>query len=272
MKKNKSEPLVSVRVRTYNQKNYIAQCLDSIVSQKTLFPFEIAISDDCSTDGTTEIIRTYFKKYPNLFRDISPKKNIGGFENFFHSVKDGFSKYTALVDGDDYWCDNLKLQKQVDFMEAHPDYSCCFHKVKVISENTQPDNIFDILHEGDYSENQIMAKWLIQTSSYLFRSEIASLIPEDKKGFMYDDIILFLTAAEHGKCYCMNDVMSAYRRADGSWIGKQRGKKDVYERTKLHYKTIGVHFPGVSKNTLRVLNIKNSFFKSIFYIRKFLHI
>lgn len=272
MEKNKKKPLVSVRVVTYNQKDYIVQCLDSIVSQKTTFPFEIAISDDCSTDGTTEIIQTYFKRYPGLFRDISPKKNIGAFENFFHSVKNCCGKYTALIDGDDYWCDDLKLQKQVDFMETHPNYSCCFHKVKVISENTQPDNIFDILREGNYSEDQIMAKWLIQPSSYLFRTELASLMPEDKTGFMYDDIILFLTVAEHGKCYCMNDIMSVYRRSDESWIGKQRGQKEIYEITKLHYKTIGKHFRGVSKKTLIVLNIKNSIFKSVFYIRKFLHV
>ena len=124
--------MVSVYCITYNHKDFIRKCLDGIVMQKTDFKFEVVIYDDCSTDGTREIVLEYIEKYPDLFVPILPDENRAQKEGF-HGInvdmcKKCQGKYIALCEGDDYWTDENKLQIQVDYMEKHPDFSGCFHK------------------------------------------------------------------------------------------------------------------------------------------------
>lgn len=127
-----AEPLVSVSCITYNHALYIRQCLDGFVMQKTTFPFEVLIHDDASTDGTAEIIKEYEKKYPHIIKPIYEeenqwKKGRRGTRVFNYPRAKG--KYLALCEGDDYWTDPLKLQKQVDFLEAHLDYGLVYTDV-----------------------------------------------------------------------------------------------------------------------------------------------
>ena len=123
------QPLVSICCITYNHASYIRQCLDGFLMQKVTFPIEIIINDDCSTDGTTDIIRDYEAKYPNLIKPIYHTENEyskgtrGMFATYCFPKAKG--KYIAMCEGDDYWCDPLKLQMQVDFMESNPDYFLC---------------------------------------------------------------------------------------------------------------------------------------------------
>ena len=133
-------PLVSVVCTTYNHEKYIRQCLDGFVMQKTTFPIEIIVHDDASTDDTVRIVKEYEEKYPNLFNNIyrtenwySRGKDIWGY--LFDQKARG--KYIALCEGDDYWIDPYKLQKQVDFLEGHPEYSMCFHNAMVHREAFQ---------------------------------------------------------------------------------------------------------------------------------------
>lgn len=106
------KPIVSICCITYNHESYIKEALDGFVMQKTNFPFEIVISDDCSKDGTREIIAEYKAKHPNLIRDVSPKKNMGAIPNFLYVQKEAIGKYVALCEGDDYWTDPYKLQSK----------------------------------------------------------------------------------------------------------------------------------------------------------------
>lgn len=133
------EPLVSICCVTYNHAPYIKQCIESFLMQETTFQIEILIHDDCSTDGTTEIISDYEKKYPDLIFPLYEEENQyqkgKASEIDFYNYKRARGKYIAYCEGDDYWTDPLKLQKQVDFMEDNPEYAICFHNFIVYEEN-----------------------------------------------------------------------------------------------------------------------------------------
>lgn len=128
-------PLVSICCITYNHAPFIRQCLDGFLMQKTSFPIEILIHDDCSTDGTTEIVKEYAAKYPDLIFPMYETENQYSKPNRqpidFYNYRRARGKYIAYCEGDDYWTDPLKLQKQVDFMEANPEYSLCVHGIEV---------------------------------------------------------------------------------------------------------------------------------------------
>lgn len=128
-------PLVSVRTVTYNHEKYIAQCLEGILMQRTNFPFELVIGEDCSTDRTREIVLAYENKYPDKIRAIVSERNVGVAQNALRVMRACQGKYHAFCEGDDYWIDPLKLQKQVYFMEAHQDVTMCFHNALVVKED-----------------------------------------------------------------------------------------------------------------------------------------
>jgi len=114
-------PLVSVHMITYNHEPYIVQAIEGVLFQETNFPIELVIGEDCSGDGTREIVLEYQKKYPEICRVITSEKNVGMHKNCLRIEKACRGKYIAYCEGDDYWHHPLKLQKQVDYMESHPD-------------------------------------------------------------------------------------------------------------------------------------------------------
>lgn len=127
--------MVSVIVLTYNHEDYIAQALDSILMQKTSFPYEILVGDDSSTDKTLEIVEEYRKKYPGVIHIVKHKKNVGASRNAYDTMSESKGKYLASCEGDDFWTDSKKLQLQVDFLEANKDYIACTHPVVFVDKN-----------------------------------------------------------------------------------------------------------------------------------------
>ncbi|TNC80760.1 MAG: hypothetical protein C9356_12740 [Oleiphilus sp.] len=125
-----SNIVVSVCVVTYKQEDYIEQCLESIVRQKTNFRFELIIGEDCSPDGTSNIVRKFSEKYPEIVTPIIRTRNVGGHRNFIDVFERAKGKYIAYCEGDDYWIDPLKLQKQYDALERQPEIDLCFHPAK----------------------------------------------------------------------------------------------------------------------------------------------
>ena len=242
-------PLVSVSCITYNHAKYIRQCLDGFIMQKTNFSFEVLIHDDASTDGTAEIIKEYEKRYPEIIKPIYEEENQwsrgrrGTAEfNFPRAV----GKYIALCEGDDYWIDPNKLQKQVDFLETHPEYSMCFHNaVEHFEDGSQQDRLFSNIKDRNYSGYEIYNEWIIPTASTVFTRNVIKSKIYDKicstPGIKYGDTPLFLCAAKEGLIYGMKDIMSVYRRHVGGLIlcSSLEDKLSLNEHDMAIYKCLG---------------------------------
>ena len=232
-----SNPLVSICTITYNQASYIKQCLDGILMQQCNFPIEVIINDDCSTDGTKDILNEYATKYPDVIKIEHNPENLGANANFIHNLSRVRGKYVALCEGDDYWDNPHKLQKQVDFLEAHPEYSICYHKVAVVNYDGSitkghfpywlPDEpaTFELC---DMEEGNI-----IQTNSVMYRWRFHE---EQLKDFMWlgilpGDWLLHLLHAAKGRIYYMPEVMGAYRHhAGGIWSAGQKNPTVFFKR------------------------------------------
>ena len=129
-------PLLSVCLITYNHKDYIAQAIEGVLMQKVNFTWELIIADDCSTDGTREIILEYKERYPEFIKLMLQPNNVGPARNWLDLISAPKSKYIAYIEGDDYWTDPLKLRKQIDFLESEPAYSICSTNALVKHDST----------------------------------------------------------------------------------------------------------------------------------------
>ena len=172
-------PVVSICCITYNHASFIRKCLDGFLMQKTTFPVEILIHDDASTDGTDDVIREYAAKYPDLvfplYEEVNQYSRGGAGKMDLYNYNRARGKYIAYCEGDDYWTDPLKLQKQVDFMEMHPEYSVCWHRCKQLIAETGvyiEDRCSDVLQdeEGvDIDMDTYFSHWYTQPLTMVFR-------------------------------------------------------------------------------------------------------
>lgn len=213
------KPTVAIWTMTYNHAPYIRECLDGIVMQQTNFPFVAIVHDDCSLDGTIEIIKEYASKYPDIIKPIFEEENQYSKHNGSldrikqQSLTATGAKYIAICEGDDYWTDPLKLQKQVDFLESHPDYGMCYTRVKRYIQKKK--KFIDVW--GGYYETleELLDKNTIPTLSVLFRHNLLKqyyyeIKPETQKWKMGDyPMWLYLSS-----CYNLKflpDVTGVYR-------------------------------------------------------------
>ena len=209
--------LVTIASTTYNMEAFIAEALDSWLAQKTSFQFDIVISDDGSTDGTCDVVRRYIEKYPNI-RLISTG-HIGKMPNFIRSLKESKGKYIALCDGDDYWIDPDKLQKRVDFMESHPDFSECFTNSYVLNTETGKKKIAktQIWDEADtegllqHRDNDNVQMSPGHTSTFLYRNQYLLEYPEWMYGDVMTDFPLYMLMSKYGTAKFINEITSVYR-------------------------------------------------------------
>ena len=237
---------VSVLLIAYNHSKYIKKCLDSIIAQHTNFKFEILIHDDASTDGTQDIIREYSSKYSNI-------KTVLQSENQFRKGKThpdepliplATGKYICIVEGDDYWCDEQKLQKQYDVMEIHQDCSMSVHQTKCIDENENELNlehrwknhISGVIQSKDiFHEYFIKNKWPFQTSSFFVRKDIFVNRPPFWDKFYVGDLPMILWFAYLGNYYYIDDTMSCYRMfSSGSATSLNRQREYALRKAKTN--------------------------------------
>lgn len=228
-------PFVSICCLTYNHESYIRQCLDGFVMQKTKFPIEILIHDDASTDGTQDIIREYEAKYPNIIKPIYQKENQyskGVKVSLVYNYSRAKGKYIALCEGDDYWTDPYKLQKQVDFLESHPNYVMCSHRFDQYYEDRHrlEKEKDDTFQGADYDlQNLIGGKWFTQTLTVMYRRSALDLKRYERYG-MSMDIILFYELLKHGKGYCFPEAMGVYRYHNGGvWSEVSQNQRRLVE-------------------------------------------
>lgn len=217
--------VVSIICNTYNHEKYIGDALESFVTQKTDFAFEVLIHDDASTDNTADIIRQYEAKYPELIRPIYQVENQYsqnvpiGVTYQFPRVK---GKYIALCEGDDYWTDPYKLQKQVDALEAHPELDICAHPAYQILADTG-EIIADfgpaVMEDTVFTTEQVIqgGGGFVATNALMYRSELAKNMPPFRQMFHADYAVQVHGALRGGMLY-LKDNMAHYRwQAEGSW-------------------------------------------------------
>ena len=209
-----SDPLVSISCITYNHINYIEQCLDGFLEQETDYPFEILIHDDCSTDGTTEIIQKYSTKYPDIIKPMYETENQyqqgKPAGSLIWNIPRAKGKYIALCEGDDYWIDENKLQMQVDFLEKNPEYGMCYTNFNLVSEKSK-----NIKQKALDTKKWDLKNWIISPGytcppSWCYRKELIKKIP--KIDSCDGTFICFAVFLYNTKVYCFkNSVTSCYR-------------------------------------------------------------
>ena len=230
------DPLVSIRCLVYNHEPYLRQCLDGFVMQQTTFPFEAIVHDDASTDGSAAIIREYAEKYPHIIKPIYEAENQWGKGTIGKTMDAAMhpnSKYIALCEGDDYWTDPLKLQKQIDILQKHQDCTIVFCKVNTVSKDgalldwtipcAESKIPFGEITLDDYmKEEYYYARWTFHTSTFLYRKNCLELHDQLKKTvykhFPFGDQTLLLSCLFQGKGYYIPDVTSCYRVDSGGYI------------------------------------------------------
>lgn len=266
-----NEILVSIKCLVYNHEPYLRQCLDGFVMQKTNFRFEAIVHDDASTDSSAAIIREYAEKYPHIIKPIYETENQyskhdGSVVKIMNAACKG--KYIAMCEGDDYWIDPLKLQKQVDFLETHLDYSMCFHRAKIENEINKP-NVFihcSMIEDRDYTGDELFRTWTVPTASMMYRRELLDYKNITDKRILYGDIILILRCAEFGKIKGMSSEMSVYRIQQNSATNNPTLNKNRIEATPGFLDFIRENFSCVKNETLRKL-YSDSYFE-IFKLNK----
>lgn len=238
---NSIEPLVSICITTYQHSSYIEECLQSVLEQQTVFPFEIIIGEDESTDGTREICKEYAEKYPDKIRlFLRSRKDVRyingnptGRFNFLETLKAARGKYIAYCDGDDYWTDNNKLQKQFDYMEERPEVSLCFHNAFEVSQKGQKRSVFPNIKEDGVIPSEVIIEkggGYCATNSVFFKSNILKDMPRWFVNAFVGDYSLYLLAIHNGKIAGLKDTMSCYRSGhQNSWSDLSNKSKNLHQ-------------------------------------------
>lgn len=230
-------PLVSVLMLTYNHAPYIAQAIESVLAQQTDYPFELIICDDASTDGARDVAARYAEQDDRVRLSFQPVNTRFG-KNFVDGCEKIRGKYVAFCEGDDYWTDPAKLQKQVSFLEAHPDFSVCAHKVQMLREDaTDEKEVFIYkdcsadelrIRNGEFYADEAIANYYFQTGSLVLRWRFGKGLPHwFRQRMMFDHFMLMLHAVE-GKIKYFDEVMSVWRRHGSGFTWLQTQDKGLF--------------------------------------------
>jgi len=239
-----NKPLVSACIITYNHEKFIRECLEGAINQKLSYPYEIVIGEDCSTDKTKQICKEYKKRYSDLIRLIERDDNIGMNGNWAETIKACNGKYIALCEGDDYWIDPKKLQKQVDFLEQNKEYAACYHKTMVVNERGKLIKSSKWTNYNTHTKEDLLySKGEMITNTILFRNKLDL---SDIGTVVNADTFLFHKIGEIGGGKFINDIEpSCYRvHSGGIWSLKESRFKlkssiKTYESILISLKTNG---------------------------------
>lgn len=245
-------PKVSVCVVTYNQRDYIGQCLESIVTQRTDFPFEVIVGDDASTDGTTDIVRDYAERYPNLIRPVFHEKNVGPFENYRVVHRMARGEYVAHIDGDDAMLPE-KLVKQVALLDMNPALSVVFHQLKMITPDGRDSGRRWPLRAPEMFNVEFLLKYhpIVGHSSMMYKNGIIDPLIEDNSDFV--DFKVFISAALNGDVGYINVCYGEYRVGVGVSKGSYRWIPYVLDAINFAEKS------GIDKSTINRARAKQLF-------------
>lgn len=213
-------PIVSMIVFTYNQETMVSQTIDSLLAQKTSYPHEIILVDDCSTDKTLDICLEYYNKYPDLIRVVENDTNKGFMRNYHESISEyARGKYIAPVAGDDWWHAQDKIQKQIDFLESHPDYDMVYSDSLIYLQDQKKIEKY-LCREIDASFLQLMYYNCIIAASACYTKRIfidyLRIVNPLKQNFKFEDLPLWLYISYKSQIFHMKESLTTYRMLNQS--------------------------------------------------------
>lgn len=246
----------SVLIITYNHERYLGQAVEGALMQKTNFPFEIVIGEDCSTDTTREIVERYARDHPSKIRPLFRERNIGFGANFRRTLSECRGQYVADLNDDDYWTSPEKLQKQVDFLDQHPECALCFHNAMRIYEDGSHVSL-PYNYAGQKPISTLEDLWqsnFMATSTVMFRKSAAGALPDWYDSAFSGDWALFILCAQHGKIGYIDEFLGVYRiHGGGVWskldtVQKLEARIAFYEmmNSKLDFRFTHIVEPLVS--------------------------
>lgn len=226
--------MTSICMITYNHEKFIGEAIVGVLMQKTNFEYELIIANDCSPDKTDEIVNEYINTHPkgNRIRYFSHKQNLGMIPNFVFAMQQCQGKYIALCEGDDYWIDPYKLQKQVDFLEANADYGLVYGKARIYNQKTGKFVGIKGSIEGEKFETEIVRYHKNATPTVLLRKDLFEMMLEDLKitmieeGQMSDSVIKYWFT-NNSRVKFMDDFFAVYRELEESACHTTDKKKQI---------------------------------------------
>jgi glycosyltransferase involved in cell wall biosynthesis len=236
-------PKVSVVLLTYNHEKWIAQAVESVLMQETNFDYEVTIVEDCSSDGTRAMVIDFQKRFPERIRLMLSEENGEYRENLAAAFLDSAGEYIAQLDGDDFWTSPQKLQKQADYLDAHPECVMCFHNVRVFDEagTVEPWYLNSSAQEEITGLEDLLVVNYIASCAPMLRQGVIEEFPEWYYTAAWADWPLYLLHAQHGKIGYLDEVMGARRfHSGGMWAGLSNAQK--VEHTIRFYEHIGPNF------------------------------
>lgn len=258
-------PKVSVCMVTYNHGEKIREAIDGVLMQQTSFDIELVIGNDCSTDHTDAIVSEILQNHPKagLIRYSNRERNEGMMANFAAVLQQCSGQYVAMCDGDDYWTDPLKLQKQVDFLDVNPEYALCFHRAKVLKPDGQllPDYITSVPDAHETLEDLVTRGNYIHTATVVYRN-IVREFPAEFFRTPIGDYFMHILVARHGKIKFLDAEMAVYRQGVGV-LSQQQDISGAFNMVKF-YSCLLSYFDDrrlleiVYGRQLNLLNIYNS--------------
>ncbi len=234
-------PVVSVIMITYNHEAYLSQAIEAVLAQKTTFPIELIIGEDCSLDNTRQIAAEYQRKNPQIIRVITSEKNVGACKNQARILSASRGKYIAYCDGDDCWHDNLKLQKQVDFLENNSQYVAAYHDAIFLNKFALGEKV-SVLPKGggkDFSGMELTRYAFMPTLSICFRNVIGEL-PEEYFKVLNNDTFLISLLGAHGGAKFIADIQPGLYRehAGGVWSGLAPQNQSIASATTCYWQMV----------------------------------
>jgi len=219
--------MVSVALKTFNTKEYVSDAIESVLGQKTNFIFELVISDDASSDGTSEIVKEYALKFPNIIKSFIASENMGLQKNDAFITNQCKGKYIAICDDDDYWTDSYKLQKQVDFLENNNEYVLVSHAVSVLNLETGQRELNKTVNQDawDVTQKDFLLSMPVTNIAVLYKNNLIKEYPENFYTGIAEDRKKYILLTAFGKARFINDVVAFNRRRETSITGSYRDKK-----------------------------------------------
>ncbi len=243
-------PLVSIVCATYNHAPFLRETLDSFLAQRTTFSIEILVHDDASTDGTADIVLEYQKRYPDLFRCILQTENqfSKGAKTWVTLLKIARGKYAAICEGDDYWRDPLKLQKQFDYLESHPNVALSCHNAIIINQKGEQigDSRLKPSEQRDLSQDELIKGGYVLSLTMFFRNALKEFPPELFRS-PNGDLFICTLIGEHGGAHYHDDIIPAAYRFHEGGVWSLQQQVDRHRKAVRSYEQLALYFQRTNK-------------------------